>query len=286
MYYIGFDIGGSYIKFVLVRKRKILFSGHEERPITFHGLVRLITEKTKFLKSKMKGGNIGGIGFSLPGPLDSKREKVLNSANIRYLNGKAFKKIMGEKLELPIKLEHDVHCFLLTSRILSTARKYKNVFYITLGTGLGGAFMVDRKIIRGSHGSAGEVGNMILDMSKRLDFEDLGSNKFVRRRAGKGTLEIAKLAEAGDKKAKATLAELGENVGIGLANIINVFDPEVIVLSGGISEAKKLIEPYIKEQLKKLVSSPEAQKTKILFTKIGYYGGALGAALLFEKDSL
>ena len=65
-----------------------------------------------------------------------------------------------------------------------------------------------------------------------------------------------------------------------------IFDPEVIVLSGGISEAKKLIEPYIKEQLKKLVSSPEAQKTKILFTKIGYYGGALGAALLFEKDSL
>ena len=114
----------------------------------------------------------------------------------------------------------------------------------------------------------------------------LGKKKLGGGRAGKGTLEIAKLAEAGDKKAKATLAELGENVGIGLANIINVFDPEVIVLSGGISEAKKLIEPYIKEQLKKLVSSPEAQKTKILFTKIGYYGGALGAALLFEKDSL
>src|SRR3989344_8072532 len=102
MYYIGFDVGGSYIKFVLVKNRKILFSGHEERPVTFNGLVKLIREKTKFLKSKIKGGNIGGIGFSLPGPLDSKREKVLNSANIRYLNGKEFKRIMSEKLKLPV----------------------------------------------------------------------------------------------------------------------------------------------------------------------------------------
>lgn len=283
MYYIGFDVGGSYLKFVLVKNQKILFSGHEERPATFPSLVKLITQKAKLLSSNVKGGKIGGVGFSLPGPLDSKREKVLNSANIKYLNGKAFKKIFSEKLKFPVKIEHDVHCFLLASRTLSTAKKYKNVFYITLGTGLGGAFMVDGKIIRGSHGSAGEVGNMILNMAKRLDFEDLGSNKFVRRRAGKGTLETAKLAEGGDKKAKATLAELGENLGTGLSNIINAFDPEVIVLSGGVSDARKFIEPEIKKQIKKLVSSPEAQKTKIRFTKIGYYGGALGAALLFEK---
>lgn len=284
MHYIGFDIGGSKVKSVLVKNRKILISDSEKLPHNFTGLINLIAKKTRFFSSKTGKGKISGVGFSFPGPLDIKREKVLSSPNIKYLNRKSLKKVLIQRLKYPIKFEHDVHSFLLAEKKVGVAKNLKNVFYLTLGTGIGGAFMINGEVVRGFHGSAGEVGHMIIEVTKWWDFEKLGSNKFVRRVSGKDASEIYKLADSGDKKAKKVLGLLGHNLGIGLANIVNIFDPEAIILSGGLSGARKFIESNIKAEIKKFVISPEARKTKILFSRLGYFGGALGATLLFDKS--
>ena len=144
--------------------------------------------------------------------------------------------------------------------------------------------MIDRKIIKGSHGASGEVGHMILEMSKESDFEDLGANKFVKKLLGVDAQKAAEMAKSGNAKTEKVFAELGKNIGVGIANVINIFDPEAVILSGGLINLKKYLTPGIKEGIEKFVISPAAKKTKVIFSKLGVFGGALGATLLFPES--
>lgn len=296
MYYIGFDIGGSSVKAVILKRTrksgriKILKEKIKNLPSNFKGLLELLNEIVVEFSLIVKSNKIAGIGLALAGTLDKRREKMLNSPNIRYLNNKPLKRLFELKLKYPVKIENDVNCYLLAeskigliapSQILGRG---KNVFYLTLGSGIGGALMVDGKIILGAHGAAGEVGHMLLKLKidECLDLEELASNKFIMRSLGIGSIEAERKARAGDKKAKKVFNQLSKNLGIGIANIINIFDPEAIILSGGLSLAKNLILPGIKKEVKKYVTSPAAKKTKILFSRLGRFGGAIGATFLFK----
>jgi len=283
-FYLGIDVGGSRIKAVLVKNKQIVRSKIKDLPNNLEGLLNVIVKIKDELTVDIDKAKIGGIGFGLAGTLDIKREIMLNSPNIKYLNNQPIKKLLEEKLKTyPIKLEHDVHCFLLAEKKRGLAKNLKNVFYLTLGTGIGGALMVNGQIVFGAHGSAGEVGHMIIDLNKKLDLEKLAANKFILKSLGVNSIKAKKQAIAGNPKAIKVFSRVGKNLGIGIVNIINIFDPEAIILNGGITEAKEFILPTIKKEIKKLVTSPAAKKTKILFSPLGIYAGSLGAALLFEK---
>lgn len=291
MYYLGFDIGGSRIKAVLVKNNQIIRSKIEDSPNNLEGLLDVIAKIKNELTLDIDKAEIGGIGFGLAGTLDIKREIMFNSPNIKYLNNQPIKKLLEEKLKpyptrLPdgqVKLEHDVHCFLLAEKEIGLAKNLKNVFYLTLGTGIGGAWMVDGQIVFGAHGAAGEAGHTIIDLNQGLDWEELAANKFIIKSLGIGSIEAERRARAGDQKAIEVFGQIGKNLGVGLANIINIFDPEAIILNGGITDAKEFILSGIEEGIKKFVISPAARKTKILFSRLGLYAGSLGATLLFEK---
>lgn len=290
-YYLGFDIGGSSTKAVLVKDKKIIKSLVEDSPDNLKKSLSLAAKMKEDLISGIEASEIGGVGFALAGALDLKREKMLNSPNIKYFNNQPIKKLLEGRLKpYPIKIEHDVHCFLLAEKEIGLAKNFKNVFYLTLGTGIGGAYMIDGKIVYGSHGAAGEAGHMIIKLKTQMsnvksikgeDLEELAANKFIKKSLGVGSIEATKWAQAGDKKARAVFAQLGKNLGVGLANIINIFDPEAIIISGGIADAKEFILPTIKEGIEKFVISPAAKKTKILFSQLGRFGGAIGATFLF-----
>ncbi|MBU1102506.1 ROK family protein [Patescibacteria group bacterium] len=308
MYYLGFDIGGSSIKAVLVEsrqlikpvfdkspqklegmamvwERKIIKSATEQSPGSLEKLLEAVTKIFSELGASLDFKEIGGIGFGIAGALDVKREKMLNSPNIQYLNGQPLKKLFEEKFgSCPIKLEHDVVCFLLAEKELGLAKGFKNVVFLTIGTGVGGAWMTDGKIQLGVHGAAGEFGHMVIEAGSRLDFEDLTANEFVKRKIGVGAAEAEKMARAGDEKALEVFRERGKNLGISLANIINIFDPEAIILGGGANSAKDLLLPFIQEEINQLVLSPSAKHAPILFSEQGVYAGALGAAMLFEQN--
>lgn len=281
MHYIGFDIGGSRIKAVLVENRKIIHSLIEDTPSDLLSLLAVTGKMFKEL-SGSSTKKIGGIGYAVAGVLDKEREKILRSPNISFLDGQPMKNLLEEKFKVPVCLEHDVHCFLLAEREVGAAKNFKNVFYLTLGTGIGGAFMVDGKIQFGAHGAAGEAGHMIVDAINSLDLEELASNKFIVKSLGVGSVEALKRAQKVDNKAIEVFKSLGYNLGIGIANIINIFDPEAIILSGGISEAREFILPSVLEAMGKYAISPEAKNIRILFSELGNFGGALGAAMLFE----
>jgi glucokinase len=283
MYYLGFDIGGSSIKAVLVKEKQIIKSVTEDTPDNLENLLSLIGKIKDSLISEIQSDQISGIGFSIAGAIDIKRETMLKSPNIQYLNGQPIKKLLEEKLKpAAIKIEHDVHCFLQAEKEIGLAKELKNVVYLTVGTGVGGAWMVDGKIQIGAHGGAGEVGHVIIEKAQNLDFEGLTANNFVKKNLGVSAAEAEKMARVGDQKAIDVFAARAKNLGLELANLINIFDPEAIIIGGGIVSAQEFILAGIYEAIEKYVISPEAKKTPILFSQLGKYGGALGAALLFS----
>jgi len=285
MYYLGFDIGASAVKAALVENKKIIKSLIENSADNFEDWFGLLIKIFGELSADLEPSQIGGVGFGIAGTLDAKREKMLNSPNIKYLNEQPLKKLLAQKFAPhKILIEHDVHCFLLAEKEVGLAKEMQNVFYLTLGSGIGGAYMVNGKIAYGAHGSAGEAGHMIIKMNEEMGLEELAANKFIIKLLGFGSRDAIEKARLGEKKAKDIFAELGQNLGVGIANIVNIFDPEAVILSGGISEAKDLIMPGVKEAIEKFVISPSAKKTEILFSELGRFGGALGAALLAEKN--
>ncbi len=283
-YFIGFDIGGSSVKAALVANKKILKSETEFLPGNLEDLLALLVKMKNKLIEGFKPQKIKGVGFALAGELDKKREIMLESPNISFLNGQPLKKMFKEKFSpFPVKLEHDVYCFLLAEKEIGVAKNFKDVFYLTLGTGIGSALMIGGKIIKGAHGAAGEAGHAIIDITDNADLEDIASNKIFKKMLGLSSLDSSKKMKAGDKKAREVFDQMGKNLGVGLANIINILDPEAVIMSGGIARDKDVILPGIKEEIDKHVVSPEAKKTKILFSELGREGGAIGAALLFER---
>ena len=285
MYYLGFDIGGSSIKAVLVKDKKIVKSKIIDLPDSLDGLLASLVE----LKQELAAGvekEIGGAGFAVAGILNAERSKMLKSPNIEFFDdqplGELFESIA---VSYPIKIEHDACCFLLAEKKIGLAQELKNVFYLTVGTGVGGAFMVDGKIVSGAHGSAGEIGHAVIDIKDNFDLEDLSADDFVKKTLGVSAEEAEKLARSGDGKAKEVFVKRAKNLGIGMANLINIFDPEAIIIGGGIVSAKDLLLPGIRTAIEKYIISPEAKKTQILFSELGRFGGALGAALLFEAGN-
>jgi glucokinase len=280
MYYIGFDIGGSSVKAALVKDKQIMKSLVEDTSKDLDGLLELIGKMKGGLVEGIAAGEMGGTGFAVAGILDARRERVLKSPNVVYLDDQPLKEMLEEKLGCKVRLENDVRCFLLAEKEVGLAQNLKDVFYLTLGTGIGGAFMIDGKIINGSWGAAGEVGHIILDIGAGLEFEDLAANKFIRKHLGIGSMEARRLIEAGDKRATEVIEEMSHNLGVGIANIINIFDPEAIIIGGGLTWAKDFLTVGIEMAVNKFVVSPEGKNTQILFSQLDRFGGALGAALI------
>ena len=284
MYYLGFDIGASSIKAALVKNQEIAKSRVQELPANLEGLLLALVKIYAELIANISHEELGGAGFALAGILDKERRIMLNSPNIKYLNGQPIRQLLEERFRaLPLKIEHDAHCFLLAEKMVGLAQNFKNVFYLTLGSGIGGALMLNGEIFYGAHGGAGEAAHMIVDATNDLEWEELGANKFIKKVLGVGSVEAEKKWRGGDKKAEAAFTQLGKNLGVGIANIINLFDPEAIIISGGLSSVAGLLWPGIKEGVVKFVVSPAAAKeTQILFSQLGRFGGALGAATLFD----
>lgn len=280
-FFLGFDIGASEIKGVLICGGKIARSASRDTPRNFKDLLAALIDLRNELGADEK---IIGIGIAAAGAIDKERRKMLRSPNIGFLDGRDLRSVFGKTLKSRrIKIEHDVHALLFAEKERGAAKNKRNVFCLTLGSGIGGAFMVNGEIVYGAHGAAGEVGHTIVDTAGGRDLETLAANKFIYKNLGVNFRKALLRAKLGDKKAQAVLAVLGENLGVGLANIINIFDPEAIILGGGIIEARKFLISGIKRGVSKFVISPAARRTLIVYSKLGRCGGALGAALLAEN---
>ena len=287
-YALGIDLGGSSIKAVAVTREGIVlekanvpFDAEEKLDWARH-IQRIVRE----MESR-RSQAADAIGVSAPGlaAQDGRSIKVM-PGRLSGLEGLNWTKFL--ETPRPVPVLNDAHAALLGEAWLGAARGFRNVFMLTLGTGVGGAAIVDGHLLKGALGRAGHLGHISLDLEGPRDvcampgsLEVLVGNCTVEPRSGgrwKTTHELVEAHRQGDPKATAVWLKSVRALGCGISSLINVLDPEAVIIGGGIARSgSALFEP-----LEKYVRDTEwdvgADPVKILPAQLGELAGACGAA--------
>ncbi len=278
-YIIGVDIGGTKMSAVLFDGQKVVADYVLATPkddlehfmIMLKALVEPLLDK-----AKSGGGVVDGMGIGIPGTLDFNDNKIVETQNLPILNGLKLSDSLSVKLGLEkIKVDNDAHCFLRAEMKFGAGKKYKNAFGITVGTGIGGAWWHNDEIYRGPHGSATEVCDLIVDFKEGINLEQ-AYHKLTQN----SPAALADEAYHGDILAEKSYDEFGHYLGISLANVVSLLDPEVIIVGGGVIESSDLFLSRTKKIMRQYIVSPKAKTIKIIKSKLGPDAGAIGAALL------
>ena len=280
-YSIGVDIGGTKMSAVLFDGEKVLadylLATPKDNLEHFMIMLKALIEP---LEQKAKAGGLAvkGIGVGIAGMLDFEENKVAEAPNLPLLNNLKLPENLAARLGVEqIKIDNDAHCFLRAEMKLGAGRKYKNVFGITVGTGIGGAWWHNGEIYQGAHGGATEAGWLTVDFKEGISLEQ-AYHKLTQNNPA----TLAEEAYRGDILAQKSYDEFGHYLGISLANVVNLLDPEIIIVGGGVIESSGLFLSRAKKIMKQYIKSPEAKVVKIVKGKLGANAGAIGAALLIS----
>jgi glucokinase len=278
-YSIGVDIGGTKMNAVLMDKDKVvadyLLATPKDNLEHFMIMLKALIEPLQERAVK-DGATIKGIGVGVPGVLDYKENKIIEAPNLPLLNGLKLPVGLSEKLGIgEIKIDNDAGCFLRAEASLGAGKKINNVFALTIGTGIGGAWWLNGQIYYGSHGASGEPGWAIVDYKEGISLEEA-----YHKLAQNNPASMAEEAYRGDILAEKSYQEFGHFLGISLANIVNLIDPGLIIIGGGVVESSDLFLSRTKRIMREYIRLPEARKIRIVKGKLGANAGAIGAALL------
>ena len=239
----------------------------------------------------------------VPGAVDADKAVVLQAPNLPSLVNFALKAELEKRLGWPVFLENDANAAAVGEMWLGAARGCRDVVSVTLGTGVGGGVILDGKLWRGSHGSAGEIGHTTVDPFSGLKCKcgntgclELFASataivrmtrerlpEFPSSRLQSDGLTAEKVYEAGrlgDELALAVFKRFGMYLGIGLANLINLLDPQIIVIAGGAVNGWDLFAEEMYRQVEERAFRTTAQQVKIARAECGDNAGLLGAARL------
>ncbi len=281
-YKIGIDVGGTKMSAVLFDGENIIDDYTLATPkdtidrfmVMLKALIDPLLERAKENKKKVEM-----IGLGIPGTIDISRRKVLNSPNLEIIKNIDVAVKLEEFISLPVVMDNDVNCFLRAEMHLGTGLKYKNAYALTIGTGIGGAWWFNGGIYRGANGGGGEPGEMLIDFAEGIKLEQ-AYHKLTQNNPS----SLADEAYRGDILAERSFEEVGGFLGIAMANIVNIIDPEIIILGGGVVESSDLFLSKAKKTMKDHIASSESRKKiKILKAKLGLKAGAVGAAMLELK---
>lgn len=281
---IGIDVGGTFIKIGLVSpKGKII--ARKKIPTPKKADYRIIVDAIKNFRAS-------GIGIGVPGFVDTEKGVVHKLVNIKGWDNVPLQRLMEKATGIPTRIDNDVNCMVLGEVKFGIAKGKRNVFGVTLGTGVGGGIVIDGRIYRGTSFTAGEVGHVTVikdgprcNCGNRGCLEALVGNRTIIRRGGMSPQELELAAKKGNKTAIKIWQEVGEYIGIVLAGIVNVLNPELIVIGGGIAKAGNLIMRSIRETVKKRAVPIARDIVKIEFSKLGDDAGILGAAALWKNGA-
>ena len=292
---IGIDLGGTKIEVIALDPSGAEVLRHRvDTPRSYRGSLEAIRALVEMADEHTS--DRGRIGIGIPGTISPATGLVKNS-NSTWLIGHPLDKDLEELLERPVRIMNDANCFALSEAVDGAAKDAKMVFGAILGTGVGGGLVVDRQILEGAQKICGEWGHNPLP--RATDLEQPGGRCYCGRfgcietfLSGPGmtrdhlsvtgialtTREIVSRAESGDEQAEATLVRYADRLGRALAMVINVIDPDVVVLGGGMSNlpdlanrAQVAIQPHV---------FTDEVSTRILLNKHGDSSGVRGAAWL------
>ncbi|HRZ66897.1 MAG TPA: ROK family protein [Candidatus Omnitrophota bacterium] len=301
---IGIDLGGTYTKLALVSpKGKIVERGRlstADHP-TRDGLLRAIVSgiDTLLKDARVPRSSVKGVGIGVPGLVDFSKGVVYDLTNVKGWKDTPVKRILENKLKMPVLADNDVNVMALGECKFGAGKGAVNAVCITLGTGVGGGVIIGGGLYRGSTFSAGEVGHMPLkDAPAGLKCNCGGygcleryvgnrhiSQEYRSMKKGKVPLmspeSISIAAKKGDRAAIELWDRVGSRIGTTLAGIVNLLNPEIIIVGGGVSEAGERLFGPMREAVKKRAMKIPGGAVRIVKAKLGNDAGVIGAAALF-----
>lgn len=306
---IGLDVGGTKVLGVAVDAAapgKILASRRVPTPDGGAGVVQCLAAAVAELAAEV--GAPRAVGVGVPGLVD--RAGVLHMGpHLRFIAELPLVSRLRQAVGVPVAADNDANCHALAELRAGAAAGASEALVVTLGTGIGAGVITSGAVLRGANGFAGEPGHMIVDPNgppcpcgKRGCWERFASGTGLRRLAGDAALggrleaavtlaggdvyavrgeHVTAAARDGDGEALQLLDHFAWWVGLGLANLVNILDPSVIVIGGGLSGEADLLLPAVQPHFETLVMAGDQRPaTPILAAKLGEEAGAIGAAAL------
>lgn len=291
--FLGIDWGGTYIKAGIVTSsgeilKKIVYSSNSLRER------KAFINEIKKLTDTFKEYNIKAVGIGAPGMINVEQGSIYYLPNVPGWENFPLKTVLTKELKIPVFIDNDANIFALAEVRRGAGNGMERAIFLTLGTGLGGSVILNGKILEGRT-SASELGHVVMDINGikcgcggRGCIETFtGSNRLLERyrqlkkmkKAPTEVKEIFDRAKKKDKKALIVWKEFSEYLGKFLSGMVNIFNPQVIILGGGVSGAFSLFKPLVWSSLQKQAMWPHLRGLKLVRAKLKD-AGIIGAALL------
>ena len=314
---LGLDIGGTKIAGGLLTHagerlaREELPTEQAEGFAHSSGQMNRVVEAL-LQRAREKGAEITGIGACAPGPMDVKRGILHNPPNLEGWQDLALRDMLEKRFEVDVCVDNDANAAGLAEALWGAGKGFDHVFYATVSTGIGTGIILNRRILHGKNGMAGEGGHVTIqceDADSRCNcgntgcIESYASGTSVARRARKAlealpekpaileketcgdwdglTMKhLASAARQGDAFSKARIEEAGTRLGIWLGSIVSLLDPDIVIIGGGVSRAGELLFEAIRRELPQRTINPFAAATPVVEAELEQDVGIFGAAAL------
>jgi glucokinase len=290
--HLGLDLGGTNIKWAVVERVgddwRTLATG--QTPTPARDGPEAVVGRLASLGAEVAGewAGLASVGIGVPGLYDPATGATRFLVNVPGAwAGRPVAGPVGEALGLPAHLVNDARAFGLAELRLGAGRGARSMVGLTLGTGVGGVIAIDGRVVQGHDGTAGEVGHQTIDpdgpwcgCGNRGCVEAYARADQLALACGTATAEEAVArARAGDPHALDGLAQVGRYLGIGIANMITVMSPDVIVIGGGVAAAGELLFEPIRAELRRRVRTTSLESVRMVPAELGTWAGAIGAAV-------
>ena len=309
--FIGLDLGGTNLKYalgtskaeIIVKYSKPSLADQSQKKI-FENMFSAVDQLLQ--EAKKRNEKVNAIGVGSPGCVDFNNGKLLGpTPNFKDWANVPIKTNFEEKFNLPTWVDNDANLLALAESRKGAGRNYSTILCVTLGTGIGGGIIINHELHRGTHYSAAEIGHIIIEYDgkpcncgnrgcleaytaapamveryrKKLkrsgvmfDFEDLNTELIFQK------------AELNEDLAKETIIEMCDYLGVGLANVANTIDPDIIIIGGGVAEAGEEFIQRIEQVIRQNALKPIARKLKVAKAELNLASGIMGAILLAVEN--
>ncbi len=312
--WVGVDVGGTKVLAGVVeadgRVRRTVLGSTPARHVPPRLVEDAVVEATL---AAADGDLLAGLGLAAAGFVDAAGERVMFAPHLPW-RGEPVRARLAERLGVPVALDNDANCAALAESTYGAARGTRSALMVTLGTGIGGAVVLDGRVLRGHNGMAGEFGHMKVvpgghpcPCGGEGCWEQYSSGhalvRLARARIGleptlleelcggdparlTGPMVTAAAAD-GDLVARQAFASVGDWLGVGVANLVAALDPDVVVVGGGVSAAgDRLLDPARSALTRSLVGAAQRLVPPLVAAQLGPEAGLVGAAVLARSESL
>ncbi len=282
---VGIDLGGTQVRLAIADRGGGISSIARARTTELGGPAGTVSWVVRQVERLAGGARLMAVGVGVPGPCDPRSGTLVNPPNLAgWPRTVPFAAMLRDALRTPVHLENDANLAAVAEHRRGAGRGVSDLAYVTWSTGIGAGLIIAGRLYSGAHGSAGEVGHMVLDPAGRLCrcgsrgcTEAYASGAAIADRTGKPAAEVFAAARRGEPEALAVVEEAAAMVGIALMNLANLVDPELIVMGGGITASWALVRRRLYEPIRTSPFITRNRRPRLVRATLGSQVGLVGA---------